>query len=169
MALSKNILVVFFFVYATKAVYHGEPTRIEKDDNWNNSGAEINYLAMLSTDDIFDGQKIFQDGEGFLESRNKKSQTRCRVKKIQKTHEEIGAEFFPKQYNEYECVPFDGDLLDGNAHNLDVCYVNDPECTTLQKKIVFGKMLSDTQCVAVHEKIVKVGCKCHEHFKFHFH
>ncbi|VEN63163.1 unnamed protein product [Callosobruchus maculatus] len=91
---------------------------------------------------------------------SKKSQTLCRVRKIQKSHYEDGYEFHPKQYNEYECVPYEGDLTESSVHNLDICPVHQDHCVDVQKYLYYAKKKTDEMCWSLQRRVVKAGCKC---------
>ncbi|KAG5883371.1 hypothetical protein JTB14_009069 [Gonioctena quinquepunctata] len=159
MELSKNILIVILFIYSSEAFYQRRQIPVDTSYN-NNDNDKNNTFELFSTDDFYDDLQVYPGGDGLLESRIKKSQTTCRVKKIQRTHSEDGAEFFPKQYNEYECVPFDGDILDGNAHNIGTCKVRRGLCAGIQKYQYYMKKSRGDLCWSLEKRIVNAGCDC---------
>ncbi|CAH2012820.1 unnamed protein product [Acanthoscelides obtectus] len=170
-----SCILAFTGLHLTEALFGPPfyPPSFSKDFNTGENERErTGYFSNLEHS-VSLGEPWFLDppaesGSNIFSPPEKKSQTLCRVKKIQRAHYEDGYEFHPKQYNEYECVPYEGDLTESSVHNLDICLVNDSTCKTLEKKMIFGKELSNSQCLITHEKVIKVGCRCIHHVKFHF-
>nr|CAI5857159.1 unnamed protein product [Callosobruchus analis] len=117
-------ILVSIGVHLTEALFR-PPFLLPSPNNFNkieNGRTEIEYPPD-SEDTMHLSHPWFSDSseeidDDLLNPPDKKSQTLCRVRKIRKSHYEDGFEFHPKQYNEYECVPYEGDLTEGSVHNL---------------------------------------------------
>ncbi|CAH2012821.1 unnamed protein product [Acanthoscelides obtectus] len=162
-----SCILAFTGLHLTEALFGPPfyPPSFSKDFNTGENERErTGYFSNLEHS-VSLGEPWFLDppaesGSNIFSPPEKKSQTLCRVKKIQRAHYEDGYEFHPKQYNEYECVPYEGDLTESSVHNLDFCPVHQDQCVDVEKYLYFAKKKTDERCWSLQRKVVKAGCKC---------